>query len=152
MTSPMWMRSEAHAVKEDYTMSNTDTLIAAANALIAEHAGKRTLWEALRHGISLLGDASAGIMSCAPDPALLERMRVVVCNNIATVEAFDGRDWKEVWRSAAPDVNPPKDNTAAEAISEHGPLGPPVPGQIVLTKDGLKVWGNDDGPTTLKLP
>jgi hypothetical protein len=81
--------------------NNVGVVIAAANTLIAEHVGKRSLWQALREGVTMrLGVAMASAeLMCPPDPGLIEKTRLVVQNNIARLELFDGECWGEIWRS-----------------------------------------------------
>jgi hypothetical protein len=132
-----WLRAELlhPTTKEDGMNNNIDTLIAAASALIIEHAGKRSLWERMRQGISVLGGAAAVTVSSTADPPLLERTRLVVQNGTATIEIFDGRSWAEVWRSTMPEAIPVSDSAAAQAIPSEKP--PTQPGQLL--------WGEDIG-------
>jgi hypothetical protein len=141
MTS-LWMRSEFHATQqEDYMTTDTETtLIEAANALIAEHVGKRTLWDALRDGLILRGSPAAVQVTAKPDPALLERTRVVVSRGMATVEIFDParESWGELFRSDAPEVIPTKAAPETPPAQESR-FGPPQPGQVILTDRGFEV-------------
>jgi hypothetical protein len=140
MTS-LWMRSEFHATQqEDYTMTNTEILIATANALIAEHLGRRSMWDALRAGIRIRGDVGAVQVTAKPDPALLERVRVVVSRGMATVEIFDParESWGEIFRSDTPEVIPTKAAPETPPAQESR-FGPPQPGQVILTDRGFEV-------------
>jgi hypothetical protein len=113
-------------------MSNTDAVITAARALISEHAQRQTLQRALREGLRVRPSAAAEV-TCTPDPALIEKTRLVVQSDVARIEQFDGEAWREVWRSA-PDASP---SPAPEPIPEQSSrFGPPVPGQLILTPDG----------------
>jgi hypothetical protein len=115
--------------------NNSDAVIAAARSLIAETLQKQTVQRALREGgVTMRGEVASAAIVCTPDPALIEKTRLVVHGDVATVETFDGRDFVEVWRSARPDASP---SPAPEPIPEQSSrFGPPVPGQLILTPDG----------------
>jgi hypothetical protein len=117
-------RHEGLCIRRIRAMDDTDNLIVAARALITKYSQQHAL-----DGVTVPRGVTSLEVVCTP-----ARARIVVCDDVATIEEFDGRDWKEAWRSAAPASSAPVPE--APAPEQPSRFGPPVPGQVILTADG----------------